>query len=97
MRNVFVYAGANAQRAAAARVLHCGIDSVLVLPPGENFRNRRWAVSGLDLMLIWPDGSLDDVRAFGEHLIHSGAQLVVAPHPEIPDGSIYIQPMRRAA
>jgi hypothetical protein len=95
--NVFIYAGTNAWASGRARAKHVGNNSVLVLPPGKDFHVYRWPVQDLQLMLIWPDGSLQDVQSFGEHLVRSGATLVVAPHKDDTDWCLYIQPIQRAA
>jgi hypothetical protein len=95
--NVFIYAGANAWTSALLRAATVGRNSVMVLPYGESFAQYRWPVSGHELVLIWPDGSLPEVRAFGEHLVRSGAALVVAPHEEDPENALYIKPVRKAA
>ena len=95
--NVFVYAGRNAWEAGRARANIVGKNSVLVLPSDEDFHTYRWPVQGVSLMLIWTDGALRDVQAFGEHLVRSGAALVVAPHDEDPEKALFIMPSERVA
>jgi hypothetical protein len=95
--NVFVYAGRDAWTAGRRRAATVGKNSVLVLPPGEGFHSYRWPVQGLSLVLVWPDGSLSDVQAFGEHLVRSGAALVVAPHVQDPENALFIKSQRMAA
>jgi hypothetical protein len=96
-RNVFIYAGRDAWSSGRTRANLVGKNSVMVLPPGEDFRAYRWPVKGLSLMLVWPDGSLSDVQAFGEHLVRAGAALVVAPHHEDSENALFIKPVRIAA
>ena len=95
--NVFIYAGAGAWAAGLARSKIVGNNSVMVLPPNEDFHTYRWPVQGVPLMLIWPDGSLPDVEDFGEHLVRSGSPSVAAPHSEDPEGCLYIKPIQRTA
>jgi len=96
-QNVFIYAGRDAWVAGQTRATLVGKNSVLVLPPDKDFHSYRWPVQGLSLMLIWPNGSLQEIQAFGEHLVRSGAALVVTPHPEDPEGCLFIKPIQRAA
>ena len=95
--NVFIYAGSDAWTSGQARAKHVGRNSVMVLPPGKDFKQYRWPVQGVPILLIWSDGSLSDVQAFGEHLVRCGSPCVVAPHSEDPEGCLYIKPIQRAA
>lgn len=95
--NVFVYAGAVAWKAGQARAHLVGKNSVLVLPPGEDYRQYRWPVQRLQLMLIWPDGALYEVRQFAEYLVQCGASLVVAPHDADQDECLFARPERATA
>jgi hypothetical protein len=95
--NVFIYAGAGAWAVGRARAKIVGNNSVMVLPPDEDFYKYRWPVQGVPLMLIWHNGSLSEVKAFGEHLIRCGSPSVVAPHSEDPEGCLFIKPIQRAA
>lgn len=94
--NVFIYAGSDAWSAGKRRASIVGKGSVMILPD-DDFKQYRWPVQGVPLVLVWPDGSLTDVQAFGEHLVRAGAALVVAPHQDDPEGSLFIKPMRMAA
>ena len=95
--NVFIYAGANAWAAGKARAQFVGRNSVLVLPPGEDFRVYRWPVQCVPLLLVWPDGDIAENRDFVAHLIQQGSPHVVALHPDDPEGCIYARPRRAAA
>lgn len=96
-KNVFIYAGANAWTAGIARAHHVGRNSVLVLPPGEDYRKFRWPVQDVQLLLVWPDGDINDVKAFVAYLIQQGSPHVVAPHPDDTEGCLYARPRRAAA
>lgn len=95
--NVFIYAGANAWRAGQARAHHVGRNSVMVLPPGEDFRRYRWPVKGVPVLLIWPDGALTAVRDCAMHLVTCGSPSVVAPHDADVEGCLFARPERAAA
>jgi len=96
-RNVFIYAGANAWEVGKARASVVGRNTVLVLPPGEDFHTYHWPVQGVPLLLVWPDGDLNEVRAFVAYLIQQGSPHVVAPHDDDPEGCVYARPRRAAA
>ena len=83
--------------AGKTRARLVGRNSVLVLPPGDDFTAYRWPVQGVPLLVIWPDGSLAQVRAFTEYLIRCGSPHVVAPHDDDPEGCLFARPRRVAA
>lgn len=95
--NVFIYAGTDAWTSGRARAKHVGSNSVMLLPPGDDFQAYQWPVQGVPILLIWPDGSLSDVQAFGEHLVLCGSPSVVAPHDEDPEKALFIKPAVRIA
>ena len=95
--NVFIYAGNDAWAAGKIRASVVGKNSVLVLPPGDDFKQYRWSVQGVPLLLLWPDGDIAEVRAFVAYLIQQGSPQVVAPHSDDPEGCIYAKPRRAAA
>ena len=96
-KNVFIYAGTNAWPAGRIRARLVGRNTVLVLPPQEDFKMYRWPVQGVPLLLVWPDGDIAEVRAFASYLIQQGSPHVVAPHDEDLEGCIYAKPRRAAA
>jgi hypothetical protein len=96
-QNVFIYAGDNAWTAGRIRAGVVGKNSLLVLPPGEDYQTYRWPVQGVPLLLVWPDGELNEVKAFVAYLIQQGSPHVIAPHPDDPEGCIYAKPRRAAA
>ena len=96
-QNVFIYAGADAWTVGRNRASIVGKNSVLILPPCEDFRRYRWPVQGVPLMLIWLDGYLYEVKDFAGYLIQQGSPHVVAPHPEDPEGCLFARPLRTAA
>ena len=80
--NLHIFAGPKAWKRAQQRKS----GNAMVLPEGDEPASYRWPVRGLEVMLIWPDASRDSVLEFGEHLIRSGAKLVVAPFEGEPSG-----------
>ena len=78
--NLIIFAGPNAWDRAQQRKE----GNAMVLPEGSQPASLRWPVHGLEVMLIWPDALRESVLEFGEHLIRSGAELVVAPFEEEP-------------
>ena len=100
--NLFIHAGEHAWERARSRPA----GSVLLLPPGDDFRGYDWrCVRALPLTLVWWNGSPDLVDSFARHLVHSGADLVAALDAE-HDGSRVVRcepvfyrlaPRRRAA
>lgn len=91
--NVFIYAGVDAWMAGKARAYHCGPGSVLVLPPGDDYRQYRWPVWGVPLLLDWLDGSLAEVRGFAEYLVRCGSPHVAALYFDDPDGCLHVKPV----
>jgi len=80
--NLFIFAGPDAWDRAKQRKN----GNAMVLPEGDDPSSYRWPVKGLEIMLIWKDATRESVLGFGEHLIRSGADLVVAPFEREPDG-----------
>ena len=80
--NLFIFAGPDAWDRAKQRKK----GNAMVLPEGDEPTAYRWPVHGHELMLIWPDASRESVIGFGEHLIRSGAELVIAPFDREPSG-----------
>ena len=96
-RNVFIYAGVSAWRAGKIRAQIVGRNSVLVLPPQEDFRMYHWPVHGVPLLLLWQDGDIAEVRSFAAYLVQEGSPHVVAPHRQDPEGCMFARPRRVAA
>ena len=80
--NLFIFAGPDAWGRAKQRKS----GNAMVLPEGDDPTSYQWPVHGLEVMLIWKDAARDSVLEFGEHLIRSGASLVVAPFEGEPSG-----------
>lgn len=73
--NLFILAGDHAWERARSRPA----GSILLLPPGEDFHLYDWrCVRGLDLTLVWWNGTPEIVDAFARHLVLAGATLVAA-------------------
>ncbi len=85
--NLFIFAGPDAWQRAQQRKR----GNALVLPDGDEPASYRWTVHGLEVMLIWKDATRESVLEFGEHLIQSGADLVVAPIEEEPSGGFFFR------
>lgn len=85
--NLFVFAGQDAWVKARQRKK----GTAMVLPDGEEPAFYRWPVNGLQITLVWPDASRESLLAFGEYLIRSGAELVVAPFPGELDGGFFFR------
>lgn len=85
--NLFIFAGANAWESAKQRKN----GNAMVLPEGDEPTAYRWPVHGLEAMLIWPDASRESVIDFGELLIRTGAELVVATFEGEPDGGFFFR------
>ena len=80
--NLFIFAGPNCWERAQQRKP----GNAMVLPEGDEPKAYTWPINGLEVMLIWKDATRESVLRFGEHLIRSGAELVVAPFEEEPSG-----------
>ena len=80
--NLHIFAGPKCWERAKQRKK----GNAMVLPEGDDQASYRWPVHGLEVMLIWKDATRESVLEFGEHLIRSGANLVVAPFEEEPSG-----------
>ncbi len=73
-----------------------------MLPPGDSPDAYQWPVDGLEIMLIWLDGTPDQPRQdltrdqlieFGSVLVQNGAKLVVAPCPgKDVEGFMFFRP-----
>ena len=85
--NLFIFAGQNAWDRTKQRKK----GNAMVLPEGDEPMSYQWPVSGQQITLIWPDASRKAVLGFGEYLIHSGADLVVAPFPGEPAGGFFFR------
>lgn len=85
--NLFIFAGPGAWDRAQQRKK----GNAMVLPEGDEPTAYKWPVHGLEVMLIWPDASRESIFGFGEHLIKSGADLVVAPFDEVPSGGFFFR------
>ncbi len=85
--NLFIFAGPNAWDGAKQRKQ----GNAMVLPEGDKPTAYKWPVHSLEVMLIWPDASRESIFGFGEHLIQSGAGLVVAPFEEEPSGGFFFR------
>ena len=85
--NLFIFAGPDSWDRAKQR----NPGNALVLPDGSEPASYKWPVHGLEVMLIWPDASRDYVLEFGEHLIRSGAAIVVAPFDGEPSGGFFFR------
>lgn len=85
--NLFIFAGPDAWDRAKLRKK----GNAMVLPEGDEPAAYRWPVYGLEVMLIWPGASRMSVLEFGEHLILSGAELVVAPFPGEPAAGFFFR------
>ena len=83
--NLHIFAGPDAWGRAKQRKG----GNAMVLPEGDEPASYRWPVHGLEVMLIWKDASRESVLEFGEYLIRSGAELVVAPFEEEPSGGLF--------
>ncbi len=95
--NVWVYGGTMAWDEAQWRTQNSGPGATLLLPPGDKPGKYHWPVQGLKVMLIWPDGSWDEVHALGQALVQNGAVLVVAPTEQDSEGFLFFRPARKAA
>ena len=102
--NVWVYGGSRAWEEARLRTRHSG--PALLLPPGDDPGQYKWPVEGLEVMLVWLDGSPSQPRQdatpqelihFAEVLVQNGARLVVAPCPADSEGCIFVRPRRSGA
>ncbi len=85
--NLFIFAGPDAWERAKQRKN----GNAMVLPEGDDPSSYRWPVKGLEVMLIWKDATRESIFGFGEHLIQSGANLVVAPFEEEPSGGFFFR------
>ena len=85
--NLHIFAGPDAWDRAKQRKK----GNAMVLPEGAEPTAYKWPVHGLEIMLIWPDASREPIFGFGEHLIQSGAELVVAPFEEEPSGGFFFR------
>ncbi len=88
--NIFVFAGVEGW--ARARSRNYSGDDCLLLPHGENPDQYSWPVTNQSLMLVWIDGTRDEIISFGSLLIKAGAQLVVAPTTHDSEGAIFFKP-----
>ena len=85
--NSFIFAGQDAWARAKQR----NKGNAMVLPEGDEPTSYQWPVSGQQITLIWPGATREAVLDFGEYLIHSGAELVVAPFPGEPEGGFFFR------
>lgn len=85
--NVFIFAGPDAWNRAKQRKA----GNAMVLPEGDEPASYKWPVYGLEVMLIWPGALRESVIDFGELLIRTGAELVVAPFKGEPSGGFFFR------
>ena len=85
--NLFIFAGPDAWDRAKQRKK----GNAMVLPEGDEPKAYKWPVHGLEIMLIWMDATRESVLEFGEHLIRSGAELIIAPFEGEPDGGYFFR------
>ena len=85
--NLFIFAGPDAWERAQQRKP----GNAMVLPKGDQPKAYKWPINGLKVMLIWKDSTRESVIDFGEHLIQSGAELVVAPFEGEPSGGFFLR------
>ena len=90
--NLFIFAGHEAWKRANHRIRYAGPASALVLPPGENPDDYRWPVYRQEVMLIWPEGTRNEISHLACVLTHAGAQLVNAPLKRDPEGGVFFKP-----
>jgi len=99
--NVWAFGGSRAWEEAAWHNKYFGPASTLMLPPGDSPHAYQWPVDGLEMMLVWLDGTRDQLWQditrdqlieFGTVLIQNGASLVVAPYSEDPEGFLFFRP-----
>ncbi len=67
------------------------VHKYIVLPEGDEPAPYKWPVYGLEVMLIWPGALRESVIDFGELLIRTGAELVVAPFKGEPSGGFFFR------
>ncbi len=92
--NCWIFACRDAWGRARRRITNIGPGSALVLPNDTDPAMLRWPVHGLDLLVLWPDGSSGDVEHLGHVLIQNGATLVSALGR---DETLFFRPKERAA
>ena len=101
--NLWIYGGSRAWDEAKWRTEHIGAGTATLLPPGDDPNHYRWPVKGLKVMLVWLDGTPDDLRQdateneitkLATALLLDGAALVVAPFTEDPEGFLFFKPKR---
>ncbi len=85
--NLFIFVGPNSWERAQQRKM----GNAMVLPEGDEPKAYKWPINGLEIMLIWKDATRESVLEFGEHLIRSGANLVVAPFEEETSGGFFFR------
>lgn len=91
--NPWIFAGARAFELASRRGA-----GRLVLPPGEDPVAFDWrCVTGLDVVVRWPDASLQEVESIGALLIRYRAHSVLVLEDLRPDGDRFVslRPYRR--